>query len=179
MSGIRFQCFPRTEPPRELVRPIVELFRKHEMKVGTVLLGKGLISNDVLAILRKDLGGLGFEVERGKTTAEKLQRPVFFGENGEPTLRYEIDAYHPQWQCGLEVEAGRALLGNAVYRDIVQACVMVDLQHLVLAVPNVYRNKSAGKTVTSSPYRSTVAIVETLYGHSRLRMPYTLTVIGY
>jgi hypothetical protein len=63
---------------------------------------------------------------------------VFFGENGIPTLRYEIDAYHPEWKCGLEVEAGRGWMGNAVYRDLVQAAVMVGVEYLCLAVSNVY-----------------------------------------
>ena len=27
---------------------------------------------------------------------QKIERPVFFGENGVPALRYQIDAYHPR-----------------------------------------------------------------------------------
>src|SRR5215217_7900285 len=73
---------------------------------------------------------------RGDVKAGKIERPVFYGENGIPTLRYEIDAYHPDWRCGLEVEAGRAWMGNAVYRDLIQAAVMVGVQHLCLAVSN-------------------------------------------
>ena len=38
-----------------------------------------------------DLLDLGFQVEASKKSADKLERPVFFGENGIPTLRYEID----------------------------------------------------------------------------------------
>jgi hypothetical protein len=60
-------------------------------------------------------------------------RPVFFGENGMPTLSYQIDAYHPEWRAGLEVEAGRAWMGNAIYRDLIQALVMVQVDHVVLA----------------------------------------------
>ena len=41
-------------------------------------------------------------------------RPVFFGENAQPELQYQIDAWHPQWLAGLEIEAGRAWMGNAV-----------------------------------------------------------------
>jgi hypothetical protein len=58
---------------------------------------------------------------------------VFFGENGVPELRYQIDAYSPAWKYGLEVEAGRGWMGNAIYRDLVQAMVMVQVDHLVLA----------------------------------------------
>ena len=81
---------------------------------------------------------------------QKIDRPVFFGENGIPALRYQIDAYHPVWKCGLEVEAGRAWMGNAIYRDLIQALVMVQVEHLVLAVSNVYRYQSGGKAASRS-----------------------------
>jgi hypothetical protein len=32
------------------------------------------------------------------------------------------------------VEAGRAWMGNAIYRDLLQALVMVQVDHLILAV---------------------------------------------
>ena len=70
-------------------------------------LPKGLTSDDVLAVVRPDLVALGFEVEAGKKKEEKIERPVFYGENGVPAVRYEIDAYHAEWRCGMEVEAGR------------------------------------------------------------------------
>ena len=55
-----------------------------------------------------------------------------------PHLQYEVDAWHPKWRAGLEVEAGRAWMGNAIYRDLIQALVMVDMEHLFLAVPKAY-----------------------------------------
>ena len=138
-----------------------------------------MVSDDVLGVLRGDLLELGFQVESGKKARDKVLRPVFFGENGTPTLQYEIDAYHPEWRCGLEIEAGRAWMGNAVYRDLIQASVMVEVNHLVLAVPQLYKFKSGGKSVTNPTYENTVAVAEALYGHSRLHMPYDLVVLGY
>jgi hypothetical protein len=70
-------------------------------------------------------------------------------------------------------------MGNAVYRDLIQALVMVHVDHLILAVPNADKYKSGGKTVSSSDYDNTVAVADALYGHTRLRLPYGLTVIGY
>ena len=125
------------------------------------------------------LAKLGFQVEASKKKVDKLQRPVFFGENGIPTLRYEIDGYHPQWKCGLEVEAGRGWMGNAVYRDLVQAAVMVGVEHLCLAVANVYRYKTSGRPATSTDYEKTKQLAEAIYGHSRLRLPYNLVLVGY
>lgn len=179
MSTIRFSTFPRTEPPPEFVASLIQVFEKHETSIATIGREKGLTSDTVLVRLRHDLEALGFDVEQGKTIADKIKRPVFFGENGVPALQYEVDALHPSWQCGMEVEAGRAWLGNAVYRDLVQALVMVNLDHLVLAVPNGYRRKSLGRTVVSKDYENTCAVADSLYGHSRLRMPYSLIVIGY
>ena len=178
-TTIRYICFPRTEPPPSFVANIASVFQKHEGNIGTKKLTKGLTSNEVLGVIRDDLVELGFDVEAGKQKEDKIERPVFFGENGQPTLKYEIDAYHPSWRCGLEVEAGRAWMGNAVYRDLIQALTMVQVDTLVLAVPNSYKYKSSGRLTISSDYDNAVHVAETLYGHSRFKLPYSLVMIGY
>ena len=179
MSKIRFSTFPRTEIPPAFTEQIVDVFRAHEVAISTHALDKGLSSNAVLQLIKSDLSRVGFTVEQGKASDDKIKRPVFFGENGAPGLQFEIDSFHPAWRCGLEVEAGRAWLGNAVYRDLIQALVMVGLECLALAVPNGYRRKSLGRTVVSKDYESTCAVADALFGHSRVRMPYRLIVIGY
>lgn len=178
-STVRFTSFPRTKPPPSFASPIVAVFARHEDFISTRALAKGLESDFVLRTLAKDLANIGFSIEAGKSHAGKIARPVFYGENGEPTLRYEIDGYHDEWKCGLEIEAGRAILGNAVFRDLFQAMVMPDIQHLCLAVPNVYRYKSSGRGLSSKYYDKTVSIADALFGHSRVVMPFGLTVIGY
>lgn len=180
-STIRFSCLPRTEPPPAFVGKVIDVFRAHEQAISTTLLTKGKTSNEVLTILEPDLSLLGFEVEKGKTTSSKIFRPVFFGENGRPTKVFQIDAFHPEWKCGLEVEAGRAWMGNAIYRDLIQAMVMVSVEHLCLAVSNSYKYQlKQRKTVTSSAdYDETVAVADALYGHTRVRIPYGLTIVGY
>jgi hypothetical protein len=157
----------------------VGVFRKHDVSIGTQNLSKGLTSNKVLSVIRADLVALGFDVETGKEKSAKIHRPVFFGEGGEPTLRYEIDAYHREWRCGLEVEAARAWMGNAIYRDLVQGFVMVEVDYLVIAVPNGYRYQSGKRAVISSDYSNALSVIETLYGHSRVTLPYRLILIGY
>jgi hypothetical protein len=79
----------------------------------------------------------------------------------------------------LEIEAGRAGMGNAIYRDLIQALVMVQVDHLVLAVSNVYKYQSGGKAASSTDYRNTCNVADTLYSHTRGRLPYGVTVIGY
>jgi hypothetical protein len=179
MASVRFSTFPRTQPPQPFVSEVVRVFEKHDAEIGTAALAKGLTSDQVLARLNDDLRALGFSIELDKTHAGKLRRPVFFGENGHPERQYEIDGYHPAWRCGIEIEAGRAWMGNAVYRDLVQAMVMVDLDHLILAVPLLYRYKSGGRGTASKDYDNTVSVADAIFGHTRIRMPYTLTVVGY
>lgn len=178
-TTVRFTSFPSTEPPPHFVPKVIEVFVQHERSLSTLELAKGLTSDQVLKVIGNDLRSTGFLVETGKLRTGKIPRPVFFGENGAPALNYEIDAFHPEWKCGLEVEAGRAWMGNAVYRDIVQALVMVHVDHLCLAVPNRYVYQSGGRAAKSSDYENTVKVARALYGHSRIKFPYGLTIIGY
>lgn len=164
-------------PPPDFLEAVVPIFRCSE--ISTQALAKGLTSDAVLAKLGNGLTSLGFLIETGKRSDQKVRRPVFFGENGEPSLQYEIDGYHPTWRCGIEIEAGRAWMGNAVYRDLIQALVMVNLDHLILAVPLAYKYKSQGRNTSSRDYENTVAVADALYGHSRINMPFGLTVLGY
>jgi hypothetical protein len=179
MTEIRFSSFPRTMPPPDFAVELVDAFIDVEDSIGTMRLEKGLTSDGVLAELRPKLLDLGFEVEQSKLADGKVRRPVFFGENGAPDLQYEVDAFHPGWRCGLEVEAGRAWMGNAIYRDLIQALVMVQVDVLALAVPLGYRYKSRGRTVVSKDYANACAVANALYGHSRMTMPYGLLLIGY
>jgi hypothetical protein len=144
-----------------------------------MILDKGLTSDQVLSIMRNDLVELGFDVEAGKRNVDKIERPVLFGEGGEPTLKYEVDAWHNKWHCGLEIEAGRAVMGNAIYRDLIQALVMVQVDVLILAVPLEYKYQSSGRLTISHDYDKTLRVVETLYSHSRFQFPYSLVLVGY
>jgi hypothetical protein len=105
-------------------------------------------SNNVLAVIAGHLRELGFDAEAGKQKAGKLPRPVFFGDEGAYLRTYEIDAFEPKEGIALEVEAGRATMGNAIYRDLIQWSLIVDARFLVLAVPVEYRYKS-GAALTS------------------------------
>jgi len=178
-TAIRFATFPRTEPPPGFLPEVLAVIRRHEAAISTRALQKGLTSDRVLEILAPGLQEIGFAVEASKMRKQKIARPVFFGDDGVPTLQYQIDAYHDQWRCALEVEAGRAWRGNAVYRDLIQAMVMVGVHHLVLIVPNSYKFKSQGKPSESPDYEYAKAVADALFGHTRVKMPYSLTLVGY
>jgi len=66
---------------------------------------RGITSDAALAILRPALVLLGFEVEASKSRADKLTRPVLFGEVGRTVVAYEVDGFHPQYGIVLESAA--------------------------------------------------------------------------
>lgn len=89
-----------------------------------------------LASLQAVCRPLNFSVETGKRKAGKLPRPVFFGDEGISSRTYESDAFEPGEGIALEVEAGRATMGNAIYRDLIQASLMVDARFLAPRRPD-------------------------------------------
>ena len=155
IAVLRGLTFPRTQTPPAFIADVIEVFERYTGGIGTGQTKKGMNIDQALAVLQSDLIALGFRVETGKRTEDKIKRPVFFGENARPDLQYEIDAWHPEWRAGLEVEPGRTWMGNAVYRDLVQALVMVDIAHLLLAVPQANRYRSRGKVTVSKDYGTT------------------------
>ncbi|MEL7473515.1 MAG: hypothetical protein AAGK04_09380 [Planctomycetota bacterium] len=171
----RYTCFPRTKPPLGFVNVIAGAFEKVDNAIGAASSQKRFGSDHVLGELAPVLLTLGFEVEQGKSRADRIDRPVFFGEGGEPSLNYQIDAFHPIWSCGLEIEAGRGFMGNAFYRDLIQAMVMVQVDHLCIALLNRYEYANTH----SNDYDKAIGVADTLFAHDRIRVPFGLTVLGY
>jgi hypothetical protein len=68
----------------------------------------GLSSDATLAVLRPALVQLGFKVEASKSRADKLSRPVLYGEAGESVVAYEVDGFHPGHGIVLEGRPGEA-----------------------------------------------------------------------
>ncbi len=135
-----------------------------------------LTSDAVLARLRPGLEHLGYSVETGKRADQKIRRPVLFGDQGTPTVNYEIDAFHDEHGIAVEVEAGRGAMGNADYRDIVRTSLLLDARFLMLLMPATYRY---GRTQTSA-YSSTRDLLGAIYASERLRLPFEgVLLIGY
>jgi hypothetical protein len=162
-----WRFFPAFSAPPDWVEPLIGVFETHQAEIDSKLVHEHpMESNDVLAVLAGGLEQkLHFEVEKGKKKAGKLPRPVFFGDRGTYLRTYEIDAFQKIHGIALEVEAGRATMGNAIYRDLVQASLMLDARYLALAVPVEYRY---GKKPTREPsYAKTYSVVEAIYGSPR------------
>ena len=130
MKYPRWIYYPRSLIPPDWVAGVVDLFsvKKSELDTGK----KHNTSNVVLEGIRAGLENMGFHVEGG-TPEKTIYRPVHFGEFGQPDRQYQIDSYHRELRIGLEVEAGRSIRGNAVYRDIIQTSLLVDVDFFALA----------------------------------------------
>ena len=72
----------------------------------------------------------------------------------------------------IEVEAGRGYRNNQFLKDIFQACMMPNVEFLVIAVRNHYHN--------SDDFKSIFQFLETLYISGRLQLPLKgIVLIGY
>jgi hypothetical protein len=177
----RWRYFPSYAAPPDWVAPLVAIFAANQAQIDSAVVHEERMeSDDVLRVLADGLIGLGFVVEQGKKKTGKLPRPVFFGDEGTFLRTYEIDTFEPTRGIAMEVEAGRATMGNAIYRDLIQSSLMVDARFLVLAVPAEYRYKSSARTAREPSYAKTYSVVEAIYGSPRLSLPFEgLLLIGY
>jgi hypothetical protein len=129
-------------------------------------------SDTVMARLRSGLEELGFRVEKGKSSDDKIVVPVLFGRKGRVLKCFNADAHAPDKGWVLEVEAGRAVDNNQFLKDIFQACMMHDVLHLAIAVRNSYRG--------SDDFAKVESFLETLYVSGRLQLPLKgILLIGY
>lgn len=72
----------------------------------------------------------------------------------------------------LEIEAGRAIVNNAVLQDLFQACMMQDVDYAVIAVRNVYQR--------TRDFEKVATLFDTLYASHRLKLPLAgVLVVGY
>lgn len=80
----------------------------------------------------------------------------------------------------IEVEAGRAVYNNQFLKDIFQACMMFEVEYLVIAVLNEYSSLSNGKPVIHNDYQIIRTFLETLYINGRLQLPLKgILLVGY
>jgi hypothetical protein len=174
-----WRFFPARQAPPAWVDSVVAVFKAVQAKIDSAHI-QGLQSDGVLEQVRPGLEALGFLVESGKQKANKIARPVLFGEQGHPRVNYEVDAVLDFEGVLLEVEAGRGMMGNAVYRDLIRTSLIVGARYLVLAVMNEYRYKSKKKTLTSHDYALTLDQLDAIFASGRLDFPFDgVLVIGY
>ena len=170
---INFQFFPRSHGVTSEIQAVINCFKKIEPMLND---GTHRVSNDVLALLRPHLEACGYNVEKGKGRDEKIHVPVLFGENNAIDKSFYADAFNKEHNIVIEVEAGRAVRNNQFLKDIFQACMMFDVEYLVIAVLNEY----SGSGFVSKDYQEVKTFLETMYISNRLKLPLKgILLIGY
>ena len=168
---INWVYFPKSSPPPEFGLQVVAAFEEAADAIDSSLT-RAQPSNAVMAHLRPMLERIGFRVEKGKTHENKIVVPVLFGRKGKILKCFNADAHAAEKGWILEIEAGRAVDNNQFLKDIFQACMMHDVQHLAIAVRNTYRG--------SDDFGRVESFLETLYVSGRLQLPLKgILLIGY
>ena len=166
---ISWQYFPKNENAIQQLKDIIVCFEKNEDKITSEK--HKLPSNRVLDILRSCLLEYGFSVE-DKDKKQKIIVPVLYGRNGKADKTFNPDAYHPKLVIVIEIEAGRAITNNQILKDYFQACMMLDVKYLILAVRKNYRK--------NKDFEMTLAFFDALFASGRIQTDLTgILVIGY
>lgn len=111
-------------------------------------------------------------LRQAKKSSDKILVLVLYGLNGQMEQRFDADAYNEEKGIVVEVEAGRAVTNYQFLKDLFEACVMSDVNYLVIAVRNEYRN--------SLDFKKVITFFNTLYTSNRLQLPLKgVLIIGY
>ena len=167
---IQFQFFPRSRGVTEDIQKVINCFKIVENEIDSDI--HNLVSNDVLAVVRPYLENEGYKVEVGKSNSDKIDVPVLFGYDNKIDKSFYADALSEDGKIVIEVEAGQATENHRFLKDIFEASMMFDVEYLVLAVRNTYRNHK--------DFQRVYTFLETLYISNRLRLPLKeVLLIGY
>jgi hypothetical protein len=171
--------YPSRARPPEWAHGIVDVVAAARPQIDTATV-RGLRSNAVLKQIAPGLQDLGYSVETGKHAGGRIERPVLFGRSGTERVRYDVDAMHDGLGVVVEVEAGRGKLGNAVYRNLIRASLVVDARYLALGVMADYRRMSSGREVSEADFQYSLALLDAIYASGRLKLPFEgVLLFGY
>ena len=167
---INFQFYPKNKQITHDLKSVVDVFKANVTKFESPKFT--LESNEVLNHVANDLKNIGYRVETTKKSSDKILVPVLYGLNGQMEQRFDADAYNEEKGIVVEVEAGRAVTNYQFLKDLFEACVMSDVNYLVIAVRNEYRN--------SLDFKKVITFLNTLYTSNRLQLPLKgVLIIGY
>ncbi len=167
---IRFQFFPRSQGLTKSMADVLSCFENEIEKIKSP--DFNLSSNEVLEAVRPHLEAINFTCETGKTKDKKIHVPVLFGYDNKIDKAFNADALSHDGKIVIEIEAGRATENNQFLKDIFQACMMFDVEYLVIVVRNVYRGHKDFEMIHT--------FLETLYISNRLHLPLKgILLIGY
>lgn len=168
---IKWQFYPKSKKaPSHLEEVVGKVFGVNCQKISSEK--HKFNSNKVLRIIGKDLKKVGFEIESGKSRKQKINIPVLFGQNGEAEKSFDADGWNKISKTVIEVEAGRGVTNYQFLKDLFQACVMHDIEYLVICVRNNYLGRG--------DYDTVIRFFNTIYTSERLKLPLVgIMIIGY
>ena len=134
---IQYQFFPRSQGITPDIERVIDCFLEVNDKIDSDF--NNLKSNAVLKVLYEPLTNIGYNVETSKAKDDKIDVPVLFGLGNQIDKSYNADALSEDGKIVIEVEAGRATENNQYMKDIFQACMMFEVEYLIVAVRNTYR----------------------------------------
>ena len=136
-----------------------------------------LDSDAVLAALRSKLEESGWQVETGKKDADKISRPVLFGDGGVSKVNYEIDGWHPIHKVVLEIESGRGWQGNAFFRDLIRTSLIQGADYLAVGLRTSY---SYASVKNQNDFIKARDQMDAIFASGRLQLPFEgILVFGW
>ena len=167
---INWQFFPKSRIIPEHLQNILGVFELNESLISSDVHNYG--SNEVLENVRNSLEKLDFQIEKSKKSNDKIKVPVLFGQNGKLEKYFDADGYNKENKTVIEVEAGRAVTNYQFLKDLFQACMMYEVDYLVIAVRKDYRG--------NPDFQNVITFFDTLYASGRLHLPLKgILIIGY
>lgn len=167
---ILWHFFPKSRIIPENLHDVLKVFETNEILINSD--NHNYSSNKVLEIVRTNLEKLDFQIEISKKSTDKIKVPVLFGQNGKLEKYFEADGYNKANKTVIEVEAGRAVTNYQFLKDLFQACMMYEVDYLVIAVRKKYRN--------NPDFQYVITFFDTLYSSGRLQLPLKgILIIGY
>lgn len=170
MSETQWQFFPKSKIIPNHLQEVVNVFQNNSEVIDSYIFTYG--SNEVLEKISPHLESIGYVVEKSKKSIDKIKVPVLFGPNGKLEKYFDADAYNKNFKTVIEVEAGRGVTNYQFLKDLFQACMMYEVDFLVIAVRKIYAKNQDFKTV--------ITFFDTLYASGRLQLPLNgILIIGY
>jgi len=170
MKRINWQYFPKsTEIPSHL-REVVFVFEKCDKDIDSSK--HQFSSNEILEKVRPELEDIGYQVEKSKKQVDRIKVPVLFGKNGVLEKYFDADGFNSKTKTVIEVEAGRGVTNYQFLKDLFQACMMHNVDYLIIAIRNVYAKRKDFEVV--------ITFFDTLYASNRIELPLKgILIIGY
>ena len=167
---INWQVFPKSKILPEHLQSVLVVFELNENLISSDFHNYG--SNDVLENVRASVEKLEFQIEKGKKSNDKIKVPFLFGLNGKLEKYFDADGYNKSNKTVIEVEAGRAVTNYQFLKDLFQACIMYEVDYLVIAVRKDYKG--------NPDFQKVITYFDTLYASGRLQLPLKgILIIGY